>query len=74
MVTDDLANTPNVTHMYSKGLFIENGKEAEALRLPTDDDIRIISPKEAKALFGTGAHIMDGVTVCPALSSRRHMY
>lgn len=49
--------------MYSKGLFIENGKEAEASRLPTNEDIQVISTKEAKKLFGTGAQIMDGVSV-----------
>ncbi|KAF9462986.1 hypothetical protein BDZ94DRAFT_1259819 [Collybia nuda] len=62
IVTDEPSKTPNVTSMYSKGLFIENGKEAETSRLPTDEDIQVISTKQAKKLFGTGAQVMDGVS------------
>ncbi|KNZ81312.1 hypothetical protein J132_02085 [Termitomyces sp. J132] len=67
IVSDEPSKVPNVTHMYSKGLFIENGKEAVASRLPTDEDIRVISTKEAKVLFGTGAHLLDGVNVCSVI-------
>ena len=63
-MADSPTQVPNVTSIYSKGLFIQNGKEAEDARLPTDEDIRVISPDEAKTLFGLGAHILDGVTVC----------
>jgi hypothetical protein len=49
--------------MYSKALFIKEGTEAEHSRLPTQKEIRVISTKEAKKLFGTGAQIIDGVTV-----------
>ena len=63
IVTDEPSKVPNITDIYSKGLFIENGKEAILARLPTDEDIRIINTKEAKQLFGMGATIMDGVTV-----------
>ena len=63
IVTDEPSTTPNITAMYSKGLFIENGKEAVAARLPTEEDIKIISPKQAKQLFGTRANLLDGVTV-----------
>lgn len=49
--------------MYSKGLPVENGPEEEASRLPSDEDIRVISPKEARRLFGTGAQLLDGVNV-----------
>ena len=70
IVTDEPSKVPNVTDIYSKGLFIENGKEAILSRLPTDEDIRIISTKQAKQLFGTGATIMDGVTVrCISISN-----
>jgi len=62
IVTNEPSKVPNITDIYSKGLFIENGKEAILSRLPTDEDIRIISTKQAKQLFGTGATIMDGVT------------
>jgi hypothetical protein len=53
--------------MYSKGLPISEGKEAEDSRLPTAEDIQIISSKQAKTLFGTGAQIIDGVTVSSRL-------
>ncbi|KAF8073639.1 hypothetical protein FPV67DRAFT_1478736 [Lyophyllum atratum] len=61
IVSDEPSKLPNITHIYSKGLFIENGEEAVASRRPTDEDIRVINTKEAKAMFGTGAHILDGV-------------
>ncbi|KAG6845116.1 hypothetical protein H0H87_000543 [Tephrocybe sp. NHM501043] len=61
IVSDEPSMVPNVTHIYSKGFFIENGAEAVASRVPTDEDIRVISTKEAKTLFGTGAHLLDGV-------------
>ena len=67
IVIDSPTRVPNVTSIYSKGFFIENGKEAVEARLPTDEDIRVISPKEARALFGSGANILDGVTVCVVL-------
>jgi len=67
IVTNSPTKVPNVTTIYSKGFFIENGEEEVASRLPTDEDIRVISPTEAKTLFGTGAHILDGVTVCVVL-------
>jgi hypothetical protein len=63
IVTDEPSTIPNVTDIYSKGLFIENGDAAVLSRLPTDEDIRIISTKQANKLFGSGAFIMDGVTV-----------
>ncbi|KAG6886739.1 hypothetical protein C0992_002589 [Termitomyces sp. T32_za158] len=66
IVSDEPSRVPNVTHMYSKGLFIENGEEAVASRLPADEDIRVISTKQAKALFGNGAHLLDGVNVRPS--------
>ncbi|KAJ7058167.1 hypothetical protein C8F01DRAFT_1027665 [Mycena amicta] len=47
--------------MYSKGMEIFPGKEAEDSRLPGDEDIQIITTVEAKKLFGTGAAIVDGV-------------
>ena len=64
MVTDEPEKTPDVKFMYSKAIPIEPGLLAEASRLPSDKEIRVISTKEAKYLFGTGAQIMDGVTVC----------
>ncbi|KAF9454843.1 hypothetical protein P691DRAFT_716768 [Macrolepiota fuliginosa MF-IS2] len=62
IVADDLTSLPDVSFVLSKGIFIEPGQEAEETRLPTDNDIRIISTEEARKLFGTGASIIDGVT------------
>ncbi|KAK0449277.1 hypothetical protein EV421DRAFT_2032523 [Armillaria borealis] len=62
VVCDDPQNIPDVSKFYSKGLRIYNGKEAEDSRLPTNEDIQIISSKEAKALFGTVAQVINGVT------------
>jgi hypothetical protein len=63
IVSDHRSSIPDVRFIYSKALFILEGKEAEQSRLPTQEDIRVISTKEAKKLFGTGAQIIDGVTV-----------
>ncbi|KAJ7808853.1 hypothetical protein B0H14DRAFT_3090989 [Mycena olivaceomarginata] len=62
VVSDDPESVPDIENMYSKGLEIFPGKEAEDSRLPGDEDIRIISTAEAHELFGTGAAVVDGVT------------
>ncbi|KAK7021199.1 hypothetical protein R3P38DRAFT_2965519 [Favolaschia claudopus] len=62
VVSDDPSSVPDIESMYSKGLEIFPGKEAEDSRLPGDEDIRIISTTEASTLFGTGAALIDGVT------------
>jgi hypothetical protein len=64
IVSNDPHKIPDLSAIYSKGVDIEVGEEAEMARLPDDTDIRIISTTEARALFGTGAQILDGVTVC----------
>jgi len=63
VVTDDPDSMPDVSSILSKGIRIEPGREAELARLPTDEHIRIISTQDARRLFGTGATIIDGVTV-----------
>jgi hypothetical protein len=66
IVSDEPSEVPELRFMYSKGHLIKNGKENVTARLPTDEDIRVVSKKEARKLFGTGAQIIDGVTVsCP---------
>ncbi|CAK5284375.1 unnamed protein product [Mycena citricolor] len=62
VVSDDPNTVPNKEDMYSKGIEIFPGKEAEDSRLPDETDLRIITRAEAKSLFGTGAGIVDGVT------------
>lgn len=49
--------------MTSTALFIENGPVAEAARMPTDKEMRIISTNQARLLFGEDAERLDGVTV-----------
>lgn len=49
--------------MISSAAFIENGPEAEARRLPSDKDMRVISTEEARRIFGTEAERLDGVSV-----------
>ncbi|KAH9480565.1 hypothetical protein JR316_0007165 [Psilocybe cubensis] len=63
IVSDRPVTVPDIQFIYSKGIFIEPGQEAELSRLPTEEQIRIISTKEAKAMFGTNAQIIDGVTL-----------
>ncbi|KAJ7695741.1 hypothetical protein B0H17DRAFT_1055425 [Mycena rosella] len=62
VVSDDPDTVPDVASMYSKGMEIFPGKDAEDSRLPGDEDIRIINTADAKQLFGTGASVIDGVT------------
>lgn len=61
IVSDQPQQVPDLQFVYSKALRIENGLEKELERLPTDEDIKVISTSEAKKLFGTGAAIIDGV-------------
>jgi len=62
IVSDHPATIPDLSLIYSKGIDILPGKENEPLRLPTEEDIRLISPKQAKQLFGTGVETIDGIT------------
>ncbi|KAJ7043848.1 hypothetical protein C8F04DRAFT_1070648 [Mycena alexandri] len=62
IVSDEPHKIPQLSAIYSKGVDIEVGEEAELARLPDDSDIRIISTVEARELFGSGAQILDGVT------------
>ena len=63
IVSDEPSEVPELQYIYSKGHDIKNGKENVTARLPTDEDIQVISTKEARKLFGAGAQIIDGVTV-----------
>ncbi|KAF7346011.1 hypothetical protein MSAN_01827000 [Mycena sanguinolenta] len=59
VVSDDPSSVPDVENMYSKGLEIFPGKEAEDSRLPGDEDIRIISTAEARKLFRNSFFVND---------------
>lgn len=63
VVTDNPEKAPNATMMYSKGIFVMPGREEEEKRIPTDNEMRIISTQQATVLFGHSASIIDGVTV-----------
>lgn len=68
VVTDDPSKLPDRSLIISTGISIMNGKVEEAKRLPTDKEMQIINPKQAKALFGPDAAIIDGVSVSSAHS------
>jgi len=63
LVTSEPENVPGRKYMTSTSRPIANEPEEVAARLPTDKEMRIISPEEARQLFGTGANRVEGVTV-----------
>ena len=63
VVTDDPASVPDRNFIISTALRIANGPIEAAKRIPTDKELRIISTANAKTLFGSGADVLDGVTV-----------
>ena len=64
VVSDDPSKIPDRDLMISTGAPIENGPVEEAKRVPTDRDMQIITPQQAKLLFGSSdAELIDGVTV-----------
>jgi hypothetical protein len=63
IVTDDPASVPDRKFIISTALRIANGPVEAKKRIPTDKELRIISTSEAKNLFGSGADVLDGVTV-----------
>jgi prophage tail gpP-like protein len=71
IVSDDPSGVPDRKWMVSEGHFIEDRKEAEEARLPSNKTMRVVSTAEAKELFGQSADLVDGVTV-RASSSDSH--
>jgi hypothetical protein len=63
IVTDTPSTIPDLSFICSKGIFVLPGRENELLRLPTEENIRIISPEQAKQLFRSGIETIDGITV-----------
>jgi hypothetical protein len=63
VVSDEPESIPNRRMMISTAADIENGPIGEAKRVPTDKEMRIVSTRTAKSLFGVGAERLDGVTV-----------
>ncbi|KAH9855649.1 hypothetical protein C2E23DRAFT_866735 [Lenzites betulinus] len=62
IVSDSPQDVPERKYMISTAAFIENGPEAEARRIPTDKEMRVISSDEARRLFGSEAERLDGVS------------
>ena len=67
IVTDDPASVPDRKFITSTALRVANGPIEGAKRIPTDKNLRIISTSDAKKLFGSGADVLDGVTVSLAI-------
>lgn len=63
IVTDDPEDFPHRRMMVGSGYEVANGAEEVAKREPSDKDMRIVSTKEARKLFGEFANRVDGVTV-----------
>lgn len=63
VVTDEPGAFPERRMLVGSGYTVHNGPEEVAKREPTDKDMRVISTKEARHLFGTFANRLDGVTV-----------
>ncbi|KAI0795666.1 hypothetical protein C8Q75DRAFT_863418 [Abortiporus biennis] len=62
IVTDTPSLVPDRALITSSGVMIKNGPVAEAQRIPTDKDMRVIDTDEARKLFGEQAERLDGVT------------
>lgn len=60
VVTTDPHSVPKARWMISKGLTLIRKQDNE----PDESTLSIITPLEAKALFGDFASLMQGVTVC----------
>lgn len=63
VVTDEPASVPDRSLMISTAVRIANGPVEVAKRIPTDKELKVISTADAKTLFGSGADVLDGVTV-----------
>ena len=62
IVTSRPEDIPEAKFIISSGIYITN-ENADA-RLPSENELRVISPEEAKGTFGSGANRVDGVSVC----------
>lgn len=63
VVTTDPSKIPERVLMTSTGIPIESAEVEDPARVPTDKEMRIISPQVAKSLFGPDAKLIDGVSV-----------
>jgi len=64
IVSDHPSSLPDVQFILSKGIPILLGAEEEEGRLPTENEIKVITSQESKKLFGgTSAQVIDGFSV-----------
>ena len=63
IVTTRPLELPNTKYIISTGEDIMNGEAEARARLPSEKEIRVISPEEARGMFGGGASRLQGVTV-----------
>ena len=63
VVTDHPASIPDRKFMISTAVRILTGPIEAAKRIATDKELQVISTADAKTLFGSGADVLDGVTV-----------
>lgn len=65
VVTDNPEEVPDLKLIISSGIYLTSGPADELKRLPTEKDLRVVNPDEARKLLGTQAERLDGVTVRP---------
>jgi hypothetical protein len=63
IVTDSPSTIPDLSSICSKGIFVLPGRNNELSRLPTEENIRVISSEQAEQLFGSDIETVDGITV-----------
>jgi len=64
IVSDHPSSIPDVRFILSKGIPILLGVEEEEGRLPSKNEIKVITSQESKKLFGgTSAQVIDGFSV-----------
>jgi len=71
IVTDDPKSVPPLHEITSAGHPILKGPEEAQHRIPTDQDIQVISPEDADQKFGKTALWLEGVTVSLFASLRK---
>lgn len=63
VITSKPKDFPELKLLTSSGYEVYNGAVERAKRLPSDKDIRLVSPEEATRVFGTRSAIrLDGVS------------
>lgn len=65
VVTENPEEVPDLKLVISSGIYLTSGPADELKRLPTDKELRIIDPDQARKVLGSQAERLDGITVCP---------